>query len=298
MNIVPTYPNLVPLTLQPATESAKRDNIRREIIPEPVASQASTANQQAASENQTSSVVTYLGTTNALNSKSETYTPASLKEAAQVQTDAKNNGQITDNAVEGQSSEQQKDAQSDEDNTSSSDSDKNLTEKEQKAVKDLKARDKEVRMHEQAHKSAGGQYAGSPAFDMTQGPDGQDYATGGHVDIDVTTVANDPQATIAKMAQVKKAALAPAEPSSQDMKVAAKADMIAAAAREELAKNMSAVDSSSGVQSETSGTTSATMNVNSDSPFVDQQMRERGQAVLNRYLSSGRQNAAALSQYA
>ena len=40
-----------------------------------------------------------------------------------------------------------------------------LTEDEQRAVQDLKARDREVRAHEQAHKVVGGQYAGEISYD-------------------------------------------------------------------------------------------------------------------------------------
>ena len=56
------------------------------------------------------------------------------------------------------------------------------------------------------------------------GPDGNRYAIGGEVSIDVAPVDGDPEATIAKMEIVKAAALAPAEPSAQDRKVAAIAE--------------------------------------------------------------------------
>ena len=292
MNIVPTYPNMVPLAQQPATELAKRDNVRRERIPEPESSQNSAFNQTLSSDEQPNTYVPmYQGTTS--NFKGDTYTPTSLKEAAQsyLQNDS---GVLTDEAIEGQSSTDDEEQQNS-DAQNSSESNESFTKEEQKTIDDLKARDQEVKTHEQAHKSAGGQYAGSPAFDMTRGPDGKDYATGGHVDIDVSAVANDPQATINKMAQIKKAALAPAEPSSQDMKVAAKADMVAAAARAELTKNN---ESSVNPETQTATSDSSSSSQNSDNPFVDEQMRQRGVVVLNRYLMSGRQDATALSQYA
>lgn len=99
-----------------------------------------------------------------------------------------------------------------------------LSPEDQETVEKLKARDREVREHEQAHVRAGQPYAGSPSYDYQTGPDGKQYAVGGEVPIDVSPVPNDPQATIEKMAVVKKAALAPKEPSSQDRSVAAKAD--------------------------------------------------------------------------
>jgi len=109
-----------------------------------------------------------------------------------------------------------------------------LSDDEQKAVKELKARDQEVRAHEQAHKAVGGQYTGSISYNYQKGPDGRSYAVGGEVPIDASEIPGDPAATIEKMRVVKAAALAPAEPSGQDRKVAAQADAAAAKARAEL----------------------------------------------------------------
>lgn len=99
-----------------------------------------------------------------------------------------------------------------------------LTEAEQEVVTELKARDREVRDHEQAHARVGGPYAGEPSYTYQTGPDGQQYAVGGEVAIDVSPVPDDPEATISKMEIVKRAALAPAEPSSTDRRVAAEAE--------------------------------------------------------------------------
>lgn len=99
-----------------------------------------------------------------------------------------------------------------------------LTEAEKETVAQLKARDREVRNHEEAHARVGGQFAGAPSYTFQSGPDGQQYAVGGEVAIDVAPVADDPEATIEKMEVVKAAALAPAEPSAQDRKVASLAD--------------------------------------------------------------------------
>lgn len=94
---------------------------------------------------------------------------------------------------------------------------------EQQELRELQARDQEVRAHEQAHATVGGRYAGTPSYDYQQGPDGRRYAVGGEVQIDLAPIANDPQATIQKMQQVKAAALAPAEPSSADRSIASEA---------------------------------------------------------------------------
>ncbi len=110
-----------------------------------------------------------------------------------------------------------------------------LSQAEQDQVADLKARDAEVRRHEQAHAAVGGQYAGSPSYTYQTGPDGQRYAIGGAVSIDASPVPDDPAATIAKMEVVKAAALAPAEPSAADRQVASLADAQRAQAIADLA---------------------------------------------------------------
>lgn len=110
-----------------------------------------------------------------------------------------------------------------------------LTEEEQKQVEELKARDTEVRAHEQAHIAAGGSYVrGGARYDYQTGPDGKKYAVGGEVSIDTSAVEGDPQATINKAQVILKAALAPAEPSGQDKAVASQARQMMASARKEL----------------------------------------------------------------
>jgi len=112
-----------------------------------------------------------------------------------------------------------------------------LTPDEQEAVDALKARDREVRNHEQAHARVGGQYASSPTYSYQTGPDGQQYAIGGAVQIDVSPIEGDPEATIDKMETVKAAALAPAEPSAADRQVASLADGLRAQAVADLWAN-------------------------------------------------------------
>jgi hypothetical protein len=114
------------------------------------------------------------------------------------------------------------------------DSSHKISDEDQRVISKLRARDREVRAHEQAHQAAGGQHAGSASYSYQSGPDGRQYAVGGEVPIDAGAVAGDPRATIEKMRQVKAAALAPAKPSGQDRKVAAMADATAAKAQAEL----------------------------------------------------------------
>ena len=112
---------------------------------------------------------------------------------------------------------------------------KELTEEELQEIQDMQARHEEVQVHEQAHKSAGGQYAGAPSYSYETGPDGKRYITDGEVSIDIGEEDN-PQATIEKMQIVKRAAMAPAEPSAQDRKVYQEATQKEARARQELAQ--------------------------------------------------------------
>ena len=113
----------------------------------------------------------------------------------------------------------------------------NLDEAELKQLRELRARDREVRAHEQAHASVAGTLAkGGPSFSFQRGPDGQRYAVGGEVQIDTSAVSGDPKATIEKAQQIRRAALAPANPSSQDRAVAAQATSTEARARIELAQ--------------------------------------------------------------
>jgi SprA-related family len=102
-------------------------------------------------------------------------------------------------------------------------------------VRELAARDSEVRTHEAAHAAAGGGYAGSPSFSYQKGPDGQSYAVGGEVSIDTSKVSGDPLATLQKAETIRAAALAPTQPSSADRAIAAKAAAMASQARADLA---------------------------------------------------------------
>lgn len=102
-----------------------------------------------------------------------------------------------------------------------------------KEIQQLEKRDAEVRAHEQAHLAVAGQYAaGGASYSYTTGPNGKRYAVSGEVPIDVSKEAT-PEKTIEKMLTVKKAALAPANPSSTDMRIAAQATITAAQARKE-----------------------------------------------------------------
>ena len=108
-----------------------------------------------------------------------------------------------------------------------------LTQEQEQVVQALKARDSEVRRHEQAHAAAAGPYGGAARFKYQRGPDGRSYAVGGEVSIDVSPESS-PRATARKMAVVIRAAQAPADPSAQDRSVANQARQVKQQAESEL----------------------------------------------------------------
>lgn len=115
---------------------------------------------------------------------------------------------------------------------------KDLDSEEKQQVNQLKKRDAEVKAHEAAHMAAGGAVVqGGASYQYERGPDGKMYAVGGEVKIDISP-ERTPEATIRKMQQVKRAALAPAQPSGTDRAVAARAAQIEAKARAERSKEL------------------------------------------------------------
>jgi hypothetical protein len=105
----------------------------------------------------------------------------------------------------------------------------------QRALESLRHRDQEVRLHEQAHLLVAGPYAkGGPSYTYQTGPDGLRYAIGGEVPIDLSAVPGNPQATLQKALTIRRAALAPNDPSEADQAVAAQATAMAAQAQQEL----------------------------------------------------------------
>jgi len=110
-----------------------------------------------------------------------------------------------------------------------------LSIEEQRQVDQLVATDRKVRAHEMAHVSAGGELVqGGASFDYQTGPDGKRYAVGGEVSID-TSKGRTPEETIPKAQKIRAAALAPADPSPQDNRVAALATQMEMQAYQDLA---------------------------------------------------------------
>lgn len=215
MNIVTPIPtNIVFTTSNVNTESARRDNQLRETVPQTSGTESSAAETGLGSESdrvkqpgQQNQPVTYERPQSQQNQSAE----------GQGRTDQDN---AEDPSAGRENAEARQEQQKDQ--------------AEKQEIDELKARDQEVRTHEQAHATVGGQYAGAPSYDFETGPDGRQYAVGGEVSIDISE-ERTPEETVRKMQQVKAAALAPAEPSPQDLRVASEATQRAAEARAEIA---------------------------------------------------------------
>jgi hypothetical protein len=110
-----------------------------------------------------------------------------------------------------------------------------LDQSERQEVQRLQRSDSEVHAHEAAHQAAAGALGGGASFTYQAGPDGRQYAVGGEVPIRVAP-GRTPEETIENARQVRAAALAPADPSAQDLAVATSAAQMEAAARTQQAR--------------------------------------------------------------
>ncbi|MDA3907929.1 MAG: putative metalloprotease CJM1_0395 family protein [Sulfurimonas sp.] len=109
-----------------------------------------------------------------------------------------------------------------------------LSQDEKRLVLDLQSRDTEVRAHESAHQS-GGASTGAASYTYQQGPDGKMYAIGGEVSVSFQS-GSTPQETIANAQAVIASALAPADPSGQDLAVASSAMVMMMKAQQQVAR--------------------------------------------------------------
>jgi hypothetical protein len=114
-------------------------------------------------------------------------------------------------------------------------SNRTLSPEEQQQVNRLKAIDRKVHAHEQAHMAAGSGITGGASFQYVRGPDGRQYAVAGEVSINVSA-GQSPESTIERARQIQAAALAPVDPSPQDRAVAAAAAQMMSQARAELSR--------------------------------------------------------------
>ena len=128
-----------------------------------------------------------------------------------------------------------------------------LSLEEQRIVTELQAADTNVRAHEAAHMAAGGGLTSPASYTYERGPDNKMYAVAGEVGIS-TGEGNTPQESLNKAQTIRRAALAPADPSPQDLKVAAQAASMEMSARAEILQEKMAQNSqNSNNSNETSG---------------------------------------------
>lgn len=237
MNITPQAPTLsITTAVNPPTEGLRRENQQREVIIPVGPVNRSTAEKGVASDkdraktpNQSNEQIDFAS----LRRNAEN-TISSIGEQRGEQGSEQSSKEEPGHENEPQdSSKNHKQGQiTDSDDKNNHDQASVLA--EQKVIGQLQSRDKEVRQHELAHANTGGSTTGSPAYSFEVGPDGKKYAISGEVDVDLSSVPGDPQATITKMQKVHAAALAPATPSSQDIRVAASASRVILAAQSEI----------------------------------------------------------------
>ena len=117
-----------------------------------------------------------------------------------------------------------------------------LSQEEQRIVTELQAADTNVRAHEAAHMAAGGGLTSPASYTYERGPDNKMYAVAGEVGIS-TGEGNTPQESLNKAQTIRRAALAPADPSPQDLKVAAQAASMEMSARAQIMQEKMAQNS-------------------------------------------------------
>lgn len=238
MNITPQSPSIpIATVVNPQTDSLRRENTTREVISQPAAASQSAAEKGVASDKERARTPAQ---------QAEFIDFVSIKEKAEQEDSTINSsGQRNGSQQQSDNQEQTAEASSDaveQDNSDGPDLSRNQLSPEQtqeqiaeeKLISELSARDAEVKRHEQAHAAIGGSVTGAPSYEYRKGPDGKSYAVSGEVSVDVSPVAGDPEATIRKMQKVHAAALAPVNPSTQDIKVAATASKIILQAQSEL----------------------------------------------------------------
>lgn len=246
MNIPPHIPQIVVNAAAPRTEALAKANAMKEIIPATVRTEAAVPQKSReqdvrAPNNQTSSS-TYEGIQNSPDGKiipedeqAQNGEQSSQQESAE-QEQNENDSKSQDEQINSEQSEQASNQ------AKAKEAEQQQQAAEREVIQQLERRDQEVKTHELAHAAIGASYAGSPSYEYQTGPNGQKYAVGGEVSIDVSKT-NDPETTIRKMQTVRAAALAPAEPSSQDRKVAAEASRNIAEARADMVSENSTLSS-------------------------------------------------------
>lgn len=159
-----------------------------------------------------------------------------LRANAQRQATSKEQGveQDTRGLEKNESSNKSKNNQ--EENSSTTKDLTQLSNEEKAQLAELKAADSRVKAHEAAHQS-GPAASGGASFTYKKGPDGVMYAVGGEVPVRIET-GSTPQESIMNLQGVIATALAPADPSPQDISIASKARVMLMKAQQELSQEI------------------------------------------------------------
>ena len=232
MNITPHNTHLpIQTSVNLQTDSLRRENQQREVITKPEPSSQSAAEKGPASDKER-------GRTPAQNNQQVDFT--SLRKQAELANDVIGNSSGQDSTKHSEQEANKQDSDGSEESKQSpaspSRGEQPSTEElaEKQIIRSLENHDKVVRNHESAHAAVGGSFTGAPSYSYEIGPNGKKYAVGGEVSVDLTPIAGDPTKTIVKMNKVQAAALAPVNPSAQDIRVAASAASIIVEAQAEL----------------------------------------------------------------
>ena len=255
--LVSNYPNVSINTANPPTELARRDAVRRDLFVPVAEAEKSAAEKPVVTDERARPVGNQAGVNLYDANGKETETQQAVAGREQRQ-----NGQQQDGNSEQQDSQQQAKQQEARQ--------QQVEQQEQQQIQELKSRDQEVKTHEQAHAAIGGRYAGAPSYSYERGPDGNQYAVAGEVQIDIAPIPGDPQATVQKMQQVRSAALAPAEPSSADRRIAAEAMQRQMQAQAELVQQQAAAATAASASKASRG---AEQSASAGQPFSEQQVQ-------------------------
>lgn len=153
-----------------------------------------------------------------------------------------------------------------------------LSLEEQRIVTELQAADTNVRAHEAAHMAAGGGLTSPASYTYERGPDNKMYAVAGEVGIS-TGEGNTPQESLNKAQTIRRAALAPADPSPQDLKVAAQAASMEMSARAQIMQEKMAQNSQNTNNSNETSAENSTENSNINSTENSTRNSTRNSAV-------------------
>ena len=105
-----------------------------------------------------------------------------------------------------------------------------LTASQTAAVNQLKAQQAAAQLAVQAQLQAAGGYSSGVTYQYARGPDGTTYVVGGSVSFDTQSIPGNPNATIAKMETVRRAALSSPQLSAAALQALASADVAIAQA--------------------------------------------------------------------